>query len=103
MYINIGSNTLVRKKDIIGIFDLDTSSHEKDTRDFLKTAEKNGIVEVCGTDLPKSFVLVKKSKKEKGFERKRIEAPYLKSAYKTEVYLTTLSSASLAGRNNKGL
>lgn len=103
MYINIGSNTLVRKKDIIGIFDLDTSSHEKDTRDFLKAAEKNGIVEVCGTDLPKSFVLVNKSKKEKGLERKKIKAQNLKSAYKTSVYLTTLSSASVAGRNNKGL
>ena len=57
MYINIGSNTLIRKKDIIGIFDLDTSSHEKDTRDFLKNAEKNGKVEVCGMDLPKSFVV----------------------------------------------
>ncbi len=96
MYINIGSNTLVRKKDIIGIFDLDTSSHEKDTRDFLKTAEKNGIVEVCGTDLPKSFVLVKKNKKEKGIRKKEVNQ-------QKSVYLTTLSSASVAGRNNKGL
>jgi hypothetical protein len=103
MYINIGSNTLIRKKDIIGIFDLDTSSHEKDTKDFLKTAEQNGIVEFCGTDLPKSFVLTRKNKKEKGFERKKVQSSNLKNAYNTNVYLTTLSSASLAGRNKKGL
>ena len=96
MYINIGSNTLIRKKDIIGIFDLDTSSHEKDTRDFLNNAEKNGNVEVCGMDLPKSFVLVKKSKKEKGIRKNEQES-------KKCVYLTTLSSASLSGRSNKGL
>ena len=90
MYINIGSNTLIRKKDIIGIFDLDTSSHEKDPRDFLKNAEKNGM------DLPKSFVLVKKSKKEKGIRKNEQES-------KKCVYLTTLSSASLSGRSNKGL
>ena len=40
MYINIGANKLIRKKNIVGIFDLDTSSHEKDTRDFLKKSEK---------------------------------------------------------------
>ena len=56
MYINIGANKLIRKKNIVGIFDLDTSSHEKDTRDFLKKSEKKGIVKVCGNDLPKSFV-----------------------------------------------
>lgn len=96
MYINIGSHTLIRKKDIIGIFDLDTSSHEKDTRDFLKNAEKNGNVEVCGTDLPKSFVIIKKSKKEKGIRKNE-------KIYEKEVFLTTLSSASLSGRINKGL
>ena len=40
MYIHIGSGKVIRKKNIVGIFDLDTASHEKDTREFLKKAEK---------------------------------------------------------------
>ena len=91
MYINIGANKLIRKKNIVGIFDLDTSSHEKDTRDFLKKSEKKGIVKVCGNDLPKSFVLT--SEKEDGLKK---EKPTRK---KNTIYFTTLSSSSLAGRN----
>ncbi len=84
MHINIGANKLVRKKEIVGIFDLDTASHEKDTKDFLKACEKNKILEMCGNDLPKAFVLTADDKKKQK---------------KSKVYLTTLSSASLAGRN----
>ena len=40
MFINIGSNKSVRKKEIVGIFDLDTASHEKETRDFLKISDE---------------------------------------------------------------
>lgn len=81
MFINIGSGKLIRKKDIIGIFDLDTSSHEKDTREFLKNAEKNRRVETCGGGLPKAFVLAEDSEKNE------------------KIYLTTLAAKSLAGRN----
>lgn len=84
MHINIGANKLVRKKEIVGIFDLDTASHEKDTKDFLKECEKKKILEMCGSDLPKAFVLTAENKKKQK---------------KSKVYLTTLSAASLAGRN----
>lgn len=87
MLINIGSNRLVRKREIVGIFDLDTASHEKDTKDFLKACEKKKILEMCGNDLPKAFVLTASDKKKEKKEKK------------TTVFLTTLSSASLAGRN----
>ena len=86
MHINIGSNKLVRKKEIVGIFDLDTASHEKDTKDFLKSCDKKKILEMCGTDLPKAFVVTADDKKKNKNKSSR-------------VYLTTLSSASLAGRN----
>ena len=89
MFINIGSNKSVRKKEIVGIFDLDTASHEKETRDFLKISEKKGIVKVCGNDLPKAFVVTASAKTKVSHKNNK----------KTEVYLTTLSSASLAGRN----
>ncbi len=93
MLINIGSNKLIRKKDIVGIFDLDTSSHEKETKEFLKAAEKNGTVEMCGSDLPKAFIVASGTGSEKIGRKNHIK--------NNIVYLTTLSAASLAGRADK--
>lgn len=57
MYLHLGKDTIVRKSDIIGIFDLDNSTVSKNTRDFLTKAEKNGKVINVSMELPKSFVL----------------------------------------------
>lgn len=43
--------------DIIGIFDLDTTTVSKNTRNYLTKAEKAGIVENVCYDLPKSFIV----------------------------------------------
>ena len=56
MYLHIGEDTLVRDKDIIGIFDMDTSTVNKATRDYLKKAEKDKKVIYVNYDLPKCFV-----------------------------------------------
>ena len=42
MFIHLGQDTVVKKEDIIGIFDLDTATVSKRTRDFLSKAEKAG-------------------------------------------------------------
>ena|GEM_PF-3684259 len=47
---------------IIGVFDLDTSTVSKITRDYLVAAEKNGEVINVSQELPKSFILNEKSK-----------------------------------------
>ena len=57
MYIHIGDNSVITDKEIIGIFDMDTSTVNKATRDFLSLAEKSGRVEYVNYDLPKSFIL----------------------------------------------
>ena len=57
MYLHIGEDTLVRDKDIIGIFDMDTSTVNKATRDYLKKAEKDKRVIYVNYDLPKCFVV----------------------------------------------
>ena len=44
MYIHLGQETLVKKEDIIGIFDLDNTTVSKRTRNFLTMAEKEGRV-----------------------------------------------------------
>ena len=57
MYLHIGEDVVVNTKSIIGVFDMDTSTVNKATRDFLNLAEKNGKVTYVNYDLPKSFVL----------------------------------------------
>lgn len=57
MFIHLGENTVITDKDIIGIFDMDTSTVNKATRDFLFSAEKNGQVAYVNFDLPKSFIV----------------------------------------------
>ena len=46
-----------KTKDIIGIFDLDTATVAKPTRDFLTKAEKEGRVINVTFELPKSFIV----------------------------------------------
>ena len=57
MYLHLGQSTLVKTKDIIGIFDLDTATVAKPTRDFLTKAEKEGRVINVTFELPKSFIV----------------------------------------------
>ena len=62
MYLHLGKDTIVKKSDIIGIFDLDTSTVSKTTRDYLSNAEKNGrVVNVSSLELPKSFVICREN------------------------------------------
>ena len=65
MYLHIGNGKSVKKKDIIGIFDLDTSTITKTGKDFINKSEKRGNVEYDDDDLPRSFVLVDENKKYK--------------------------------------
>ena len=57
MYIHLGENTVISDREIIGIFDMDTSTVNKATRDFLSNAEKNGKIAYVNYDLPKSFIV----------------------------------------------
>lgn len=57
MYLHLGQDTVVKYDSIVGIFDMDTSTVSKFTRDFLNTAEKQGTVVNVSYELPKSFVV----------------------------------------------
>ena len=57
MYLHLGSGAVVRRADIIGIFDLDNTSQSHITRKFLAAAEKSGQVINVAEDIPKSFVI----------------------------------------------
>lgn len=57
MYLHIGEDTLIKDKEIIGIFDMDTSTVNKATRVYLKKAETDKRVIYVNYDLPKCFVV----------------------------------------------
>lgn len=57
MYLHLGQDTVVRLDEVIGIFDMDTSTISKHTRQFLADAEKGRRVVNVSEELPKSFVV----------------------------------------------
>ena len=57
MYLHLGENTVVRTDSIIGIFDMETSTISKWTKDYLSNATKNKRVINVSMELPKSFVV----------------------------------------------
>lgn len=57
MYLHLGKNTVVNEKSVVGIFDLDNITVSTKSRDFLKKAEKKGIVFSTSEELPKSLIV----------------------------------------------
>ena len=80
IYLNVGSGKSIKEKDIIGIFDMDTSTVSPITRKLLTEAEKAHRTEFPSYEIPKSFIL------------------YLSEDGKTKVCFSQFSSASLLGR-----
>ena len=83
MYLHLGQNVMIRKQDVIGIFDLDNTTWSIHTRRFLERAEQEGRVTAVGDDLPRSFVLAQEG-----------DGP-------PSVYITALSSAALSARGER--
>ncbi|MBR5190584.1 MAG: DUF370 domain-containing protein [Clostridia bacterium] len=64
MYLNIGQDTIITDKNILGIFDLDNTTVSKSTREYINTASKNGeCITVSIEELPKSFIVVAENNK----------------------------------------
>ncbi len=57
MYLHLGMDKVITFDEIIGIFDLETTTVSKNTRNYLTMAEKAGKVENVCYDLPKSFIV----------------------------------------------
>ena len=57
MYLHLGQETLVNTKNIIGVFDLDTTTLSHKTREFLARAQREKQVVNVSEELPKSFVV----------------------------------------------
>ena len=85
MYIDLGQFA-VSGEDIIGIFDLDSATVTKPTRETLAKAEKKGEIVTLGSDLPRTFVVVCEKK-----EREQ------------RIFLTQISSGTLLRRGRGSL
>lgn len=60
MYLHLGQNYVIKTEEIIGIFDIENTSVSKNTVKFLNLKEKNKKIINTATDIPKSFVVVRK-------------------------------------------
>ena len=58
MYLHIGKNKNVKLSDIVGIFDTDSATISKNTKNYLSGCERRGETVNVTSELPKSFVLV---------------------------------------------
>ena len=79
MYLHIGNGKNIRLSAIVGIFDTDTATVAKNTKNYLSECQRRGEVICVTDDIPKSFVLTE----EKGEKR---------------VYLSQLSAKTLCAR-----
>ena len=84
MYLHLGQNEIVPERRIIGIFDLDKCSTSKRTRDYLASAEEEGVVLDVSGELPKSYVVC--------------DPPY----HRQIVYLSQLNPSTLKNRAESG-
>ena len=80
MYLHLGGEYVVKEEEVIGIFDLDTSTVSKHTRNFLNKKEKEKKLINVSFELPKSFILVGDKQNEK-------------------IYISQISSATLNKRS----
>lgn len=81
MFLHLGENVVVPIKDVIGIFDIETSMYSTDTIQFLRMAEEDGFVQRITKEKPKSFVIAEVDKKSK-------------------IYLSPISSSTLTKRTD---
>ncbi len=84
MYLHVGKGKTVKEKNIIGIFDLDTSTVSSITKGFINKKEKEKLVEYADFDLPRSFVLCEEKKDYK-------------------IILSRISSSGLKERSEEGM
>ncbi len=89
MYLHIGNGINIRKKQVIGIFDLDSSTVSSVTRKYINKNEKEGNILYGDCDLPRTFILHEENDlKEKKYKIKlsRISSQGLKTRIESDDY-----------------
>lgn len=57
IYLNVGAGKSIPERDIVGIFDMDTSTISPVSRRFLSEAEREKKTESPSFEIPKSFIV----------------------------------------------
>lgn len=57
MYIHLGNEISVKKKNVVGIFDIENTTTGKNTGHLLEKATKEGRVVNVSYEMPKSFIV----------------------------------------------
>ncbi len=65
MYLHIGNGKNLKTEEIVGIFDLDTATVSKQSKKFISDNKRISGVEYDDSDLPRTFILTEKNKKER--------------------------------------
>ena len=81
LYLHLGQDTVVKTKDIIGIFDLEKATVSKISREYIAGMQKRGNIINVSMEMPKSFTVCTDTKR------------------KTSVYISQLSSSTLLKRS----
>ena len=82
MFLHLGSDVCVSLKEGVAIFDLESTSMSKRTRECLEASQKSGaVIDVSRFDLPKSYILCEENKK-------------------TKLYISPLSASTILKRAN---
>lgn len=81
MYLHIGNQINIRKRDILGIFDADRTTTSWITRKYLSEAQRRSLVFAANDEIPKSFILYR-DRKDKQYK----------------IYFSQLSTTALLGR-----
>ena len=79
IYLHLGGDVVVRRQEVVGVFDMDTSTWSKHTKSFLTACEKSGRVINVSDGLPRSAIVCH-------------------SGGETEVYISQLSPQTLLKR-----
>ena len=85
MYVHAGNNRIIRTREIVGIFDMDTATMGNATREYLRTAERGGRMVNIKEEIPKSFIVTSERDGE------------------DTVYVSQISTAALIGRISAGI
>lgn len=85
IYVHLGDNVDVITSDIIGIFNIETTTISSDTKNFLKISQRNNIVKnIAEEKLPFSFIVASSNVGE------------------TAIYISAVSSLTLKKRISRG-
>lgn len=80
MFLHVGNGKSIRKKKIIGIFDLDTSTVSAVTKSYITRKQSEGLLEYDDTDLPRSFVVYDGKKEKDGSACVRVSLSRISAA-----------------------